>query len=363
MSRKSRVVLFSEPHQPLELSEVDWPRLQPGELLVRVTCCTLCGSDVHTYLGHRSAPVPTILGHEILGRVAELPPGEPPHDARGEPLRVGDRITWSIAASCGSCFFCRESLPQKCEHLFKYGHERIVPDHPLSGGLADYCHLAPGTTVLRIPDTLPDHVACPANCATATVTAALRIGGNGKNRVILVQGAGTLGLTATAMAHANGARAVIVSDVNPDRLQWARRFGATEVVNVADDPKALASLVADQTCGRGVDLALEMTGATAAIQEGLGQIRIGGTYVWVGAVFPDQPVTLSAERIVRGLISIHGVHNYTPADLVVGVRFLEAHAAHYPFAELVSSTFPLAEADRAFQHAVSTRAFRVAVVP
>ncbi len=74
-------------------------------------------------------------------------------------------------------------------------------------------------------------------------------------------------------------------------------------------------------------------------------------------------MTLSAERIVRGLISIQGVHNYTPADLVVGVRFLEAHAAHYPFAELVSSTFPLAEADRAFQHAVRTRAFRVAVVP
>ena len=84
----------------------------------------------------------------------------------------------------------RDELPQKCEQLFKYGHERITPAHPLSGGLAEFCHLALGTPILPVPDALPDLVACPVNCATATVAAALRAAGGCRGRSVLVQGAG-----------------------------------------------------------------------------------------------------------------------------------------------------------------------------
>lgn len=158
--------VFAAAGEPLVIREFELPKLVSGELLVRVTCCTICGSDLHTYQGRRSTPTPTILGHEILGVIAALGLGDPPVDLQNRALGVGDRITWSIAASCGDCFFCEHELPQKCEHLFKYGHERISPRHPLSGGLAEFCHLAAKTPIVRLPDTLPDLAACPANCAS-----------------------------------------------------------------------------------------------------------------------------------------------------------------------------------------------------
>ena len=163
-TRKCRAAVFTGAGEPLELTELPVPAtLRDGEALVRVTCCTLCGSDLHSYSGDREVLTPTILGHEILGTIEAV--------GGRTPLAIGQRVTWSIAASCGECYFCRNDLPQKCERLFKYGHEQMSEEHPLSGGLATHCHLAPGTTVVEIPSGLPDEVACPANCATATVAA------------------------------------------------------------------------------------------------------------------------------------------------------------------------------------------------
>src|SRR5690606_7982528 len=141
------------------------------------TCCTLCGSDLHTLQGKRDVPVPTILGHEVVGRVADWGGTAPPVDLVGAPLGHGDRGTWAIAASCGVCFFCLRGIPQKCESLFKYGHEQLAERHLLSGGLATHCHLTKNSAVLQLPEELPDKVASPANCATATVAAALRVAG------------------------------------------------------------------------------------------------------------------------------------------------------------------------------------------
>ncbi len=115
MAETSRAMVFNEPGRPLALRRYGLPQLAEGEVLVRITCCTLCGSDVHTYEGRRSTPLPTVLGHEIIGRVDRLPPGSEVRDYEGVPLTVGDRVTWSVAANCGSCFYCEDGLPQKCE--------------------------------------------------------------------------------------------------------------------------------------------------------------------------------------------------------------------------------------------------------
>ena len=353
------IVVFHGPGEPLEFRAVRVPVLEPGEALVRITWCTLCGSDLHTYQGRRSTPTPTILGHEILGRIEHLGPGDPLRDIAGHVLEPGDRVTWTIAASCGECFYCTHGLPQKCKQLFKYGHERITDERILSGGLAEYCRLARGTGVLRLPDAVPDAVACPVNCATATVAAALRVGGGCDGDTVLVQGAGMLGLTACAMARANGACHVIACDVDSKRLDLARRFGATECVT----PDAVEDAVGKTTAGRGVDLALELSGAPEAMVAGLDLLRIGGRYVLVGAVFPGPDLAVSPERVIRRLLSVHGIHNYTPGDLADAVDFLAHHHAEYPFEELVSEIFPLSEVASAFDRALETRALRIAVRP
>jgi threonine dehydrogenase-like Zn-dependent dehydrogenase len=217
--------------------------------------------------------------------------------------------------------------------------------------------------VLRVPDELPDEVACPANCATATVAAALRAGGECHDAVVLIQGAGMLGLTAAAMARFRGAREVIVADPDADRIALAEQFGATRAVHLASDDHDLMDVVAEATSGHGVDVAWELSGSPVAIEAGLPLVRIGGRYVLVGAVFPDRPVSLPAEMVVRRLLRIQGIHNYTPADLCTAVKFLSDAGGTYPFAQLVSGRFSLDQAQAAFEHALQSKAPRVAVVP
>ena len=363
MTNTSKAALFTGPGQPLSIQSLSLPELREGEALIRVSCCTLCGSDLHTYQGHRSTPTPTILGHEILGRIESLGPGTATFDYAGRALQVGDRVTWSVASSCGSCFFCERDLPQKCEGLFKYGHQQLTAAHGLSGGLAEHCHLAAGSTVIRLPDELSDEVACPVNCATATVSAALRAAGSCRDAVILIQGAGMLGLTACAMAHSRGAREVIACDLEPHHLELARRFGATRCVQIGDDSSELRETVEQLTSGRGVDLAIELCGAASAVETGLPLLRTGGHYVLVGSVFPGPPFSASAEMIVRHLLTIQGIHNYAPRDLADAVEFLSLHQHEYPFFELVSETFALDAAEEAFQYAITSRSLRVAVKP
>jgi len=359
MAENSLACVFDGAGRPLDIQSFPLPDLASGEALVRVTCCTLCSSDLHTYQGRRPAPTPTILGHEILGEIVALGLGEPLLDLDGHPLDVGQRVTWSIGASCGACYFCRHGIPQKCDHLFKYGHEKIRPDHPLSGGLAQFCHLAPGTAIIPLPEILSDEVACPVNCATATVAAGFRVGGGCKDATVLIQGVGMLGITACAMARWYGARQVIACDIEEKRLAMAQRFGATHCVT----DQQLKAAVADATSGRGVDLALELSGATFAMQAGLGLLRIGGSYVLIGAVYPGPPISLSPESVIRRLTNIHGIHNYTPTDLAQAVKFLVETHNQFPFAELVAQQFPLEEAETAFQRATQTHAFRIAVKP
>jgi alcohol dehydrogenase len=356
-------MVFDGKGTTLQLQQFELPELKPGELLVKISMTTLCGSDLHTFLGHRNTPCPTILGHEIIGTVAAFPSDGQATNGSGQPLSIGDRVTWSVAAHCGVCFFCQHNLPQKCEHLFKYGHEEIQPHHALSGGLADYCHLAVGTTVYKIPDVLDDRVACPANCATATVVAAMRAAGNCQDEVVLIQGSGMLGLTAAALASSNKARAVIVCDLDDARLQQAKQFGATHTVKVDSNSQAIQETIAETTDGRGVDLVLEMSGSADAMETGINLLRTGGRYIWIGAVSPTRPVSLSAESVVRKMLRIQGVHNYTPADLADALAFLESYHQKFPFESLVSKSFGLEQANTAFAEATECGSLRIAVCP
>ena len=363
MNSSSLAAVFHAPGEPLTIESYDLPKLGPGEVLVRVTCTTLCGSDVHTYLGRRSTPTPTILGHEIIGIVERLDPSQPVRDFAGNPLQVGDRVTWSIAASCGNCFYCDRDVPQKCEDLFKYGHEEIVTGHPLSGGLAEHCHLAAGTTVIRLPDELSDAVACPANCATATVAAALRVGDIGRGQTVLIQGAGMLGLTAAAMARSRGAREVLICDIQANRLERASDFGATRTFAISDNEQDLIEEVRNVTDGRGVDVVIELSGARSAVIAGLQLPRIGGRYVLIGSTFPSRPVEMDPENVVRRCLTIVGNHNYRPDDLATAIDFLSEYGDQFPFFDLVHDDFWRPDAAAAFERAIQGADLRVAVRP
>jgi alcohol dehydrogenase len=348
-----RAAVFDGPGRPFRFEAVPRPRLGRGEAIVRVRLCTVCGSDRHTFAGRRPGPTPCVLGHEIVGEIEEV--GEGFADASGEPVHPGERVVVGVAASCGGCFFCARGLPQKCESLFKYGHEPVAAGRGPSGGFTTHCHLLPGSAAVRVPDALPDEVAAPAGCATATVAAAMAAVCSQGCGVVL--GLGMLGLTACAMATAAGSAAVVACDVDDTRLSLARRFGATHTVR----PAEAVAAAKDLTAGRGADFALELSGSPAAAALSLDVLRTGGTAVWVGAVLPTDPITVRPEAVVRRCLSVVGVHNYAPWHLRSAIDFLAPNHARFPFAELVSRTFPLDEVDAAFRFAEASRPVRVAV--
>lgn len=353
----SRAAIFAGVPGKVELQDVPLPRPARGETLVRVLGCTLCGSDLHTLEGRRAAPVPTVLGHEIVGQIAIFGDETEHTDLAGHPLIVGDRVTWSIVAHCGECFFCTHGLPQKCVRAVKYGHEAMKPGRELLGGLAEHCLLVQGTSLVRLPAVLPLEVACPASCATATIAAALEAAGDVAGCSVGVLGAGLLGLTACAMVRARGASEVICVEVQPARRELALRFGATQAIA----PEEFSGVISRTTSGRGMDAVLELSGSPAAFDAAWPLVRIGGTVVLVGSVFPSPPVSLPLEQIVRRHLTLRGIHNYAPSHLLAAVDFLTKHHDQFPFAELVSEWHPLENVSLAIQRAKQPGHIRVGV--
>jgi alcohol dehydrogenase len=275
-------------------------------------------------------------------------------------VAVGSRVTWALTVGCGGCFFCAADLPQKCERLYKYGHQHIAADRPTGGGLADSVLLVPGTFWLHVPDALPDAVAAPANCATATAAAALRAGGPGAGRTVLILGGGVLGVTAAAMARTAGAAAVLVGDPVAACRDRARQFGATHAFPPGE---ALTAGTQELTAGRGADLVLELAGVPGTVEVGLALTRTGGTLILAGTVAPGGAVVLDPEQVVRRLLTIRGVHNYHPGDLAAALDFLAGPGQAYPWETLVAATYPLGRAEEAFAEAHRRPGVRVAVVP
>lgn len=356
-----RAVVFTGASRPLELRTFPIPEPRGAEVLVRVTCCTLCRSDLHTHAGRRIEPTPTVLGHEIVGRVEAFGPDALRHDAAGTPLAIGSRVSWAITVGCGACFFCLEGLPQKCERPYKYGHQRIDAELPLGGGLADYVVLVPGTVYYRVPDAIADPVAAMANCAIATVAALFRCGGAVARRNVLVLGAGVLGATACAMARAGGAGKVVASDPAFDCRERALRFGAHHVFSA--DADELTAGVRDITEGRGADLVLELAGTPESVTAALTLARVGGTVLLAGSVAPIGTVVVDPETVVRRMLTIRGMHNYHPSDLATALGFLTGSGREFPWPSLVAASYSLEHAEQAFIHADAERGVRIAVVP
>ena len=359
-------MVWNEPGRPHDALAAPGVRLSPGEALVEVELATICPSDVRTVRGERRAHAPLVLGHEQVGRVVAV--GEGARRIDGVALELGDRVVWSVAVSWASATAAAghpAAVPVAREVRSRAGPPRVGA----VGRLRHACAAALGTDIVHVGEDVPSRVVAPASCATGTAIAALdaasaRVDLDGA--LVLVTGAGLIGLTVAAMAVEAGAE-VIVSDPDAARRAFARGFGAVPVDPTArsTSPERLDMTLAAFE-GRGLPevlVAVETSGAPSAVRTAIGSLGVGGVGVLVGSVAPGSEVCLDPESLVRRLVTIAAVHDYTGAQLRRAVAFLERSWRRVPFDELVGATHPLAELDDALAEAATGRYVRVGVAP
>ncbi len=359
--RTSKLAVFHAKGRPLTIESVPVPALREGEILVRNEYATLCRSDLNTFSGKRTEKAPTILGHEMVGTIEDMAPGIVAKDCRGAELRLGDRVTWAIYASNPESGMARMGIPQKGPDLFKYGHEQIKPDSTLHGGLAEYCVLRRHTPVIRIDEPIPLPLLALINCSVATVAGALRLAEPVRDRHVVICGAGMLGIIACAMCRSAGAKQIIALDVEDDRLTTAKKFGANFTVNNGSGRLPLKGGLAEIVPGESVTVALDFSGEPDAMEWLLDQLGVGGRLVLIGATFPQRPLQVNAEKLIRNVHTIKGLHNYNEQDFIAAVEFMEQHYLRFPFAELVHDKFDLETVNEAFDYGLKSRAHRVGV--
>uniref|UniRef100_A0A6B2L8D9 alcohol dehydrogenase n=1 Tax=Arcella intermedia TaxID=1963864 RepID=A0A6B2L8D9_9EUKA len=343
-------------------------KLEPNQLLVKNMVATICGSDLHTWRGRRSAHVPLVLGHEGMGKIIGM--GEPTLPQR-KALKIGDRVTWSIFDRCFHCMPCTAfNIPQKCDNLFKYGHTSLEKGNGLDGCYSSHTLVRGGTHVVSIPDCISNQLAAPLNCAFSTIHAALDLKKFPEDThfdTALVLGAGLLGLyTCIVLRHLFNVSKVFITDKNPEREQMATKFGAIPVPSLETDSQGFiqkfnTSFIQQQT-KHGVDIVVETCGDPEAVPDGIHLLRFGGHFVMVGLVHPKSSLgSLTGYEIIHKCATIHGIHNYGPEHLDRSISFLSSVVDQYPFHELVSAPLPLSAMDEAFDLAASQKWSRVCV--
>ncbi|MBM3358774.1 MAG: zinc-binding dehydrogenase [Betaproteobacteria bacterium] len=362
--RTGRLAVYDAPGKPFEIRAFPVRRPRAGEVLVKIRMSTICRSDIHSYLGHRPNPCPGVLGHEIIGNIVALGEGIT-HDMRGDPLAAGDRITWSEYFIPGPNYYTEVlDLPQKSPGVDKYGHMAVTTEPHHHGGFGEYCYVLPQSWILKLPAELTDEEATPINCGVATMICVTERAEIGVGDAVVIQGLGLLGLYGAAIAKARGARLVIGLDTVGARRAMSARFG----VDRALDPSAMSEteLVRQVRAfckPEGADAVIEVCGYPEVIPAGIQYLRTGGRYVLGGVVNPDSFVRIDANQLLRKLITLRGVHNYHPRNLIEALDFVHANRKRFPFHDLVDGKYKLEEVGRAMKDAEDRRVLRAAIVP
>ena len=217
-----RLAIYDAPNRPFEIRAFPIREPRPGEVLTKIRMSTICRSDIHSYLGYRPNPCPGVLGHQIIGTILALGDGVT-KDMRGEPLKAGDRITRSEYLIPGDNYYTEVlDLPQKSPGVDKYGRMAASADPYHHGGFGEYCYILPRSWILKLPDDLTDEEATPVNCGVATIVCVTEKAQIRMGSTVVVQGPGLLGLYASALAKARGARLLASSSCAPAAtIYWA----------------------------------------------------------------------------------------------------------------------------------------------
>nr|WP_246306382.1 L-threonine 3-dehydrogenase [Allobranchiibius huperziae] len=322
----------------LELIDAPEPDCGPDDVMIRVLRTGLCGTDLHLEQWDEWAAstlhVPQIIGHEFFGEVARV-------GANVSSVRVGQRVSGEGHIVCGECRNCRAGRRNLCIRTIGIGVNR-------DGAFADYV-VIPATNAWVQPDDMdPDVGAVFDPFGNATHTAlSFPIAGED----ILVTGAGPIGVMGAAIAKHVGARNVVVTDISDYRLALAKAAGADRVVNVSRD--RIADAQRELGMREGFDIALEMSGHSAAVEEMLANMNHGGRIAMLG--LPAGPFAIDWGRVITHMITIKGIYGREMYDTwyAMSAMLQSSGPLEHAVRSVITHRFPAEEWQQAFDTARS----------
>jgi L-iditol 2-dehydrogenase len=322
------------------------PRPGPGEALVRVRACGLCGTDLAKYR-HRLVAPGTVLGHEVAGEVVVVGEGV-------SRLATGDRVLVPHHVPCFTCVYCRHGNPSMCP---EWKPSQIEP-----GGFCEYLVARPATVrhgILKLPDglgfgeaTLAEPLAC---CLRAVERTGLSPGDS-----LVVIGAGPAGLLHVQVARLAGAGRVIAVDLARERLDAARRFGADVALNAS--LQDVAAAVRSLTAGQGADAVITAVGSAEVVAQALDMVRPGGKVNVFAECPPGSRISLDPNLMYHKEITLLGAYSSSPRDLRVALDLIATGRVNAR--DMISHRMPLARLAEAFEVALRGRdALKVIIEP
>ncbi|WP_019855075.1 zinc-binding dehydrogenase [Actinopolyspora mortivallis] len=349
-----RAAVHTAPNEPLRLENVEHADPADDEVLVEVTSCGACHSDLHVNKGELPFPTPAVLGHEVAGVVAGT-------GRAVSGLSPGDRVVTSFIMPCGRCAQCAAGNEEICLEFFAHnrakgqlydGRSRLsFPDGtPVwmysMGGLAERV-VTPATSVYRVPEGVELSDVAAVGCSTMTAYGALRHAADIRvGDKVAVIAAGGVGSALIQLARVFGASEIIAVDIGTEKLEAAVRLGATATVNSAEvtDP---AEAIREHTGGRGVDVAFEALGSTTTFEVARDSVVEGGQVVVVGIAPPGSTGEVNLATIARRKLRVQGSYGAKPRRDMPVLLDLVARGLLRP-QDTVSGHYSLDEVNEAF---------------
>jgi threonine 3-dehydrogenase len=286
-----RALVKARAERGLWLEDVPEPEYGINDVLIRVRRTGICGTDVHIYQwdewAQQTIPVPMVIGHEFVGEIAAV-------GSNVSDFHVGDLVSGEGHVVCGRCRNCLAGRRHLCAHTSGVGVNR-------PGAFAEYIAL-PMTNIWRHHHGVPEEIAAIFDPFGNAVHTALAFPVLGED--VLICGAGPIGLMAIPIVRHAGARYIVVTDLNPFRLDLARRMGAT----VAADPRQLPVAEIQKQLGmqEGFDVGLEMSGSHAAFREMIDNMAHGGRIAVLG--LPSKPMETDWHKIIFNMLTLRGIY-------------------------------------------------------
>jgi S-(hydroxymethyl)glutathione dehydrogenase/alcohol dehydrogenase len=363
-----KAAILETPATALVVEHIDIQEAQRGEVLVRLAASGVCHSDLHTIHGSQSTRLPVVLGHEGAGVVEAVGPDV-------TRVKVGDHVVLSWTPSCGQCAYCQAGHPNLCEVVYATmgngtlfdGTSRLsrlgkpVYHYSFISSFAEYC-VVPEAGCVVIEKNIPLDKAALVGCAVMTgVGAAINTARVHPGSTVAVIGAGGVGLNAIQGARLAGAATIIAADISSSKLARARTFGATHVINPAEEDAVAA--VRDLTKGRGADYTFEAVGHPTTMRQCWEMARPGGTVVMIGIAPQNSELTLPANRVVREERRLMGSFYGSARPHIDMPMLLNLYTAgKLMLDELVTHRFSLDEINSAVQALESGEAIRPVII-